>query len=566
VTPRTDLEQERVLASGAAHLVVVAPPGTGKTSLAARLAARDAARLGPYQQVLVLTFSNQARGQLEREIADHVPAHLRSRVVVTNYHQFFWLLVRQYRRALGLPDDFRMTSGAKRRAIVRGSSRNARLLPPNFGTEEVAELRYPQLRPHLAMTDEQLEPILQAVEREHGAGRLVFGDFGALFMKLVLGNPTVLRALQARFVSVIADEHQDASAVQDYLVRAVGRTRVVFADPMQLIHAWRGADIARLNRHLAECDDQIELRTPHRWHADATTGQWLLDVRARLAGEARPGHRPPRVNVTLTDPARGRRAMLPEVKYAISRAMRSSAKTVAVMAFTNADVESIRSYLCRNGMFPAQLGLSHAFDRLVDLPEELSGMTPRGAAERLIRTLRELVPGLDDDPFTQALARLEDGGTRKTGSGNIAKILLSAADFAYENGPAGFFPGVVHGLDELSLHGHHAPAFEEARLYRRAASQATLDDQLPVFQQALAAASHMAARSDHGVLTMTVHQSKGREFDAVVLVGATADVFDPADHERRRLFYVAITRARTSWEIIAPRGNETPLLAALGNP
>jgi hypothetical protein len=258
--------------------------------------------------------------------------------------------------------------------------------------------------------------------------------------------------------------------------------------------------------------------------------------------------------------------MAPEVKYAISRALRAGAKTVAVMAFRNDDVERLRSYLCRSGMFPAQLGLTHAFDRLVDLPDELAILTPRATAGRIIDTIQVLLPGVEDGPFAQARNRLEDAGTRKVGCGEIARILLDAADAGYADGAAGFFRGVTRGISELRIRGHHAPAFEEARLYRSAAGQATLVDQLSVFQQSLAAASHRAARSEEGVLTMTVHQSKGREFDSMVLLGATAEIFNPADDERRRLFYVAVTRARRMWDIIAPQGRETPLIATLGEP
>ncbi len=47
---------------------------------------------------------------------------------------------------------------------------------------------------------------------------------------------------------------------------------------------------------------------------------------------------------------------------------------------------------------------------------------------------------------------------------------------------------------------------------------------------------------------MTAHQAKGKEFDAVVLVNATAAHFPDSD-EGRRLFYVAITRASKAWTI-----------------
>ncbi len=58
MAPRTDPAQEAVLASDEAHLLVVAPPGTGKTSLAARLAVRDAATFGRIAEVARGASSN----------------------------------------------------------------------------------------------------------------------------------------------------------------------------------------------------------------------------------------------------------------------------------------------------------------------------------------------------------------------------------------------------------------------------------------------------------------------------------------------------------------------------
>ena len=57
----------RSLRADERHQVIVAPPGTGKTHLSVRLAGRLADGLAAHERVLLLTFSRQARAQLERE-------------------------------------------------------------------------------------------------------------------------------------------------------------------------------------------------------------------------------------------------------------------------------------------------------------------------------------------------------------------------------------------------------------------------------------------------------------------------------------------------------------------
>lgn len=549
------------LASTAPHLVVVAPPGTGKTSLAARLAGRHAAALPDHQRVLLLTFSNQARSELEREVALYVPAALRRQVEVTNYHRFFWGLTHRYRRALQLPEQLRLTSARLRAALIRGATRGHGQL--GVPLDECAELLVAGIHPVPAVEPAELEKVLDVVRREHALGNVVFGDFGAFWGRLIAEQATVRRALRERYPIVIADEHQDASAIQDALIRELGVVHVVFADPMQLIHAFRGADWSRLQRHLDEADKTLELKTPHRWHDSGTLGAWLLDVRERLRGEGRPGARPHQVSVTLTDAVRGVNGMLAALPSSIARVRAGGAQSIAVMAWSNDAVAAIRRYLCRRGLEPAQLGIWHAFDRLVELPDKLRLASPLQVAELILETIEDLAPGLDGDDVGKAKDKLSADGIRASRGGQTMRTLLEAAAHGY-SGATGYFPGIVQGIEGLAEQGIHVPALEEVRLYRHVATASTLEEQLARLHSGLMAASQRPSRTDRGILTMTVHQSKGREFDAVVLFDVNAESYRWNAEESIRLFYVAITRARRRWELIAPGGNASPLIEALG--
>ena len=87
-----DQAQEDVLADEHDCLLVEAPPGSGKTHTAVRLVARDidAARIGPTQRALVLTFSRNARSQLDSYAAELLTPSQRARTEITNYHAWFW--------------------------------------------------------------------------------------------------------------------------------------------------------------------------------------------------------------------------------------------------------------------------------------------------------------------------------------------------------------------------------------------------------------------------------------------------------------------------------------------
>ena len=89
-----------------------------------------------------------------------------------------------------------------------------------------------------------------------------------------------------------------------------------------------------------------------------------------------------------------------------------------------------------------------------------------------------------------------------------------------------------------------------------------LDGALERYSDIVIAQANTASRADRGLLLMTAHQAKGKELDAVVIADATKR-FWPDDEETRRLFYVAVTRASTSWDVITTDGGASPLLANL---
>lgn len=566
---RADSEQEAVLGGNERHVVIVAPPGTGKTALAARLAAREASHVREHERVLVLTFSNQARGQLEREVRRTVAVSERRRVVVTNYHSYFWSAVRAYRRALGLPDELRMSSWRRRKAILRGADARAVEL---FRTrqhilESFADQAYPEIAIPTGLDDERVQLLLVAVHAEHARGNLVFDDLGALYWTLITRFPSVGEAFRERYPIVIADEHQDASLLQDALVRDLGRQRrVILADPMQLIHGWRGADEARLQAHRDECEHEYTLVMPHRWHDEPSSGTWLLGVRRRLQGEPDPTPAPAGARLVLTDPAFADNGMLAATRYAVLEFLRSGCRSVAVLARAGEDVVRVRNHLAAHGLRPRQLGASTVFENGLALAEDLPALEGRALVDRAVDAVLNFLPTVPSAVRHQVRGRLGESGSRIAGCGHEAGTVLRAMDAIYLNGAPSFFDAVVSACKELRDAGHHLPCPDEYALYEAASNSPVddLDEQLRLFNRGLAALSRRSQQNERGVMTMTIHQSKGREFDGVILFGATARWFAATD-EDRRTFYVAITRGVRRWVVIAPRGSESELVGTLNS-
>lgn len=571
---RPDPDHEAVCASPGRHVVISAPPGTGKTSVSVRLAGELVPSLAGGEQVLLVTFSNQARTQLEREAALQLPIELRRAVHITNYHRFFWRAILSYRRILGIPLDAGVVSFERERLPALRTSRPnevKHLAKQHSGLlEAFAEQAFPAFRDERTPDTAVLADLLQVVATERDAGRLVFDDFGALFWELLESYPSIEAAYKARFSVVIADEHQDASALQDAVVRRLARSRLfIFADAMQLIHGYRGARPERLARHLRESDDRHELHTPHRWHGNLEVGRWLLAVRDRLQGRIAPAKVPEGMHVDFVAGAYGYNAALPQIFAAIERARRRGATSVAVLTRRNDEATRLRRYLAGKGVKPRQVGAGEDFEEArEDIELLLTVSDPEQLARRAVDRLHGLVPTLSQTTADQIRRRLAPGGVELKQSGKEARAVLTAILPIYKSGPAAYFQAVTDAVEACSAQGHHLARIEAFVPYRETVmvlDQADIDvgAAVAVFSDRVAAAAHRAPTLGPGVFVMTAHQAKGKEFDAVVLGYTSTREYPDSDEEAKRLFYVAVTRGRLDWSVIAPDSSPSGLIDAL---
>jgi len=497
---------------------------------------------------------------------------LRKRIEISNYHRFFWRAVNAYRRALGLPMTLEIGRSKRRVDALRDAVGQATVRPLELQAgllDALAGHARPSLQDQRTPDAALLARRPRTVGAEQKAGRLAFDDLGALFWELLDRFPSVEAGYLRRFPVVIADEHQDASALQDAVVRRLGKSRLlVFADPMQLIHGFRGASDQRLDAHRADCDNEMSLSTAHRWHGSAHLAGWLLAVRARLLGEDRACSRPAELSVHRTRREHGFNAIKAQVKYAIGSAFRDGHRSVAVLALANRQVGQLRTYLCREGFRPRQIGSADFEDARVDIEQLPLLRDPQTIAGHAIGRIEELIPTLRTAALNQARQRLEPDGVNLRQVGAEARLIIEPLGMLYEGGSARYFEAVVGVIVAAQAAGHHVPRIEALRALRRTADAlaggtVSLDEAVVRYARDVMTEAHAAPQTQRGLFVMTAHQSKGKEFDCVILAGASEQLF-PDDFDGRRLFYVAVTRASRRWVVIAPGGDESPLIDYLG--
>ncbi|MFC9300089.1 ATP-dependent helicase [Streptomyces albidoflavus] len=283
--PRLDAAQRAVVDHGAGPLLVLAGPGTGKTttlveSVAARLAAGT-----PPERILVLTFSRRAAVDLRDRMAQRLSTATAPRA--TTFHSFCYALVRAHQDADLFAEPLRLLSGPEQDVTVRellagqielGRQGRARVHWPDelraclttrgfadevravlarsrelgLGPDALAEFARRGGRPDWSAAASFLAEYLDLLDAQ---GTL---DYAELVHRAVLlaERPETARQLAETYDAVYVDEYQDTDPAQVRLVRALagnhgpavpgaggGRTLVAFGDPDQSIYAFRGADV-----------------------------------------------------------------------------------------------------------------------------------------------------------------------------------------------------------------------------------------------------------------------------------------------------------------------------------
>ena len=266
--PTLDEQQQRVVDHDGGPLLVLAGPGTGKTTtlVEAVVDRIDRRGAGP-DTVLALTFSRKAAEQLRDRVTARVGRTTRSALCST-FHSFAYQLVRAYAPAELYAAPLRLLSAPEQDVILQELLTHAPEsvtwpdeLRAAVGTRGFAK----EVHAVLARARERgLDPgdltrlgQTEGVPAYEAAGFFleqyldVLGDLSAidypdLIARAVVEAEAHREELRARFRHVFVDEYQDTDPSQVRLLQAIagaGRDLVVVGDPDQSIYGFRGADL-----------------------------------------------------------------------------------------------------------------------------------------------------------------------------------------------------------------------------------------------------------------------------------------------------------------------------------
>jgi DNA helicase-2/ATP-dependent DNA helicase PcrA len=580
-------EQSRAAAIGAGPVRVVAGAGTGKTAVIAERFGRLVASGVSPASILVMTFTERAANEMRQRIEERIQAPAPA---VGTFHSIALGWLRDDGGAIGVPAGFRILAGADRWIFARelmwsigdaaltGDERPDDLVAPVLQMlermkQELIPLQ--RLKAWASSSDDAEKAALMracvklfvAYESECRKQRFLdFDDLVLLAVRLFERKSGVLSRYAGRYPHVLVDEYQDLNLAQERLVELVAGAGdpFVVGDDDQSIYRFRGASRASLERFMGSFPRArtVTLGRNRRSSrrivsvASALIGNNLARLPKQLRAEASG----PAVQVwAATDGNSEARALAREAARLVEDG--TALSSIAVLCRTNAIARPVAAALAAEGLPNVVIG-GHGFHERPEVKDLIAML-------RVVRDPADLValarvnarPAMASVPslvarFTEAADRVDVRDLffelmEETGYLEQLRAGLEASEAARATANVSRFADMIAEFCESSPH-HSLVA------YMRHLDLVLLsgEDTEPAPVEATDA-----------IQVMTIHQSKGLEFDVVFVPSLVEGrlpqsgrsprfelppaVLEPLVRgredvvaEERRLLYVAMTRAR----------------------
>ncbi len=584
-------------------VLMLAGAGTGKTAaLTARLAHLVAMRLAWPSEILCVTFTNKAAREMRERVGRHIGPAVEGMPWLGTFHSIGAKMLRRHAELVGLQSNY----------TIIDTDDQIRLLKALIVAEGLDEKRWParQLAGLLdRWKNRGLNPEdLDAVENEayaNGKGQQFYRlyqarlkalnacDFGDLLLHVLnifRSHREVLQQYQNRFKYILVDEYQDTNQVQYLWLRLLAQERkniCVVGDDDQSIYSWRGAEVANILKFEKDFPgakivklEQNYRSTPHILAA----ASGLIDANSTRLGktlwtEMSAGEKV-RVIGVWDGPEEARR-----VGEEIERLEREGAglDQVAILVRAQYQTREFEDRFIQIGMNyriiggfrfyeRAEIRDALAYLRVIASPaddlafERIYNQPKRGLGAKTLELMHRHARGTGM-PLAAASLQLADSDELPARArGTIAQLMgqfLRWREMAESTAPAELIRTVLaeSGYDAMLQAEKSAESAGRAENLSELARAMEEYDSLGDFLEHVALVMDND-RTDGGekVTIMTIHASKGLEFDHLFLPGWEEGVF-PSQRaldegglasleEERRLAYVAITRARRRCTIL----------------
>ena len=584
-------EQKQAVTYFSSPLLVLAGAGSGKTRVITHKIMFLVNNLGiPLNRILAITFTNKAAQEMKERVQQALGIEEEPQWIST-FHSLSAKILRIEAEHLGYNRDFIIYDEEDSKKAIKDVIKELELSEDIYKPERVKNI-ISQIKQYLddsildfyAMTMPHLPKILEKYE-EHLvlSNAMDFDDLLLNVVKLFRENPDVLEKWQNKFDYILVDEYQDTNKIQHEILKLLVGDRdciTVVGDPQQCIYTWRGANPENILDFENDFPNTKIIKLERNYRSTET----ILDTANKIISGAK-GRWKEKVLKLWTDKGKGEKPVLvaldtekqeanfiaKQIKKLLEEGYRYSDFAILIRMsylsrnleeylmkysipyqivgglkfFERAEVKDILAYL----RFAFQPKDTQAFKRIINLPS-------RGIGEKTIQKIASFketdwLQAVKDayesmspkikirlQEFIEIIETVRRYGNEKPSE--MAKYVFDA--IKYEEYLASKYPKdwedrlanineLFNALKEIERSGKTFLEFlEETSL---AQAQDTIEE-------------------SNSVKVMTVHASKGLEFPVVFIAGVEDGIFPSGRsfedmeqmEEERRLFYVAVTRAK----------------------
>lgn len=573
-------DKQRVL-NESGHMLIMGGPGSGKTTIALLKAKSivESSILQNEQSVLFLSFARSTIARVEQHSQAVIDKNIRKKIEITTYHSFVWSILRSHGYLL---------NNAKMKILLPHEASVAMSGCKNVQEREAEKQR---------LFDEE--------------GRIHFDLFAQKCHEVLSQSKKLSQIISNAYPFIILDEFQDTNEDEWNLICTLGKhsTLIALADPDQRIYDFRGADPARIKQYIDHLspkeydfgtennrsngtdivefgNDLLVGRNLRKKYNDVTIYTYdvrrenaqLLDIKWFLLNRIKELSKAHQVDWSIAVLVPSNNLMI-TVSDMLSKTQRFSNGRVAPPIEHEVAIEAAGPAL--SAIFIAHLlelgsqGISHFSNVVADLCEHILGRKgdkpPTQGDATLAAALTDYIANQKYDKpirgsarqkIVSECSRISDAANAIDFSGDVAEDWIKLRTLLADNPAASINQLYSDSFFVKLLHKGTVLNSSLGQIWRRNGNYSGATDAV---REALTQ-EHFATSLKvwRGVNVMTIHKSKGKEFDEVLVYEGAFQgrfVYSADEYDKARInLRVAATRAKRKVYFVTPSNDPCPLL------
>ena len=567
-------------------LLILAGAGSGKTRVITSKIAYLVEHCNTLpSSILAVTFTNKAAGEMRDRVANFLgytgDMKAYELPMIRTFHSFGAWILRRNSEYAGLSPNFSIYDDSDMVSLLKslekaGSKRDIKLY-----VNLISRAKDFGLTPADDLTAVTFDPDFPAVykvyqEKLDSIGNVDFGDLILRPVKLLKENSEIRERLSRKFQVILVDEYQDSNIAQFELLKLLagdGRSLTVVGDDDQSIYKFRGAEVQNIIGFPEYFDGTKVIKLEQNYRSTAP----ILNLASAVVDKNKG-----RLGKTLWTARRGGQKPVlayfttaqEEAEYCASLVAKDTVET-AILYRTNAQSRLFESVFTRLNI-PYRIVGSLRFYEREEIKDTLAWMAflvnPRDQVsfQRIINkpargigkaTVDKILASTGGDIAARLKAYIASTkGKSKAALEDFLEIYNQLSALLAQ--PDENLSNLINEILRTSgLLDHYKAEDKEERTYRvdnlielsnAAAEFPSGSEGITQFLENIELDSGAAQTDENARVTLiTMHNTKGLEFDRVIITGLEDELFpgrgaDDEDEieEERRIFYVSITRAR----------------------